>query len=171
MHLRRLFLGSLSFSPRQLTRHRTTNLGLVAAASFSVALISAQAFACDLSEPQKGIVAEVKFGETLALTDGTAVRLVNPKALAAPLSWRVVNEAKEALSQLASGAEVEPTGERGPTAMAMLCMASLSRRASREPTPSPRKDNDAIKAAGIDTKALTGKRLRARVRSGGGMGP
>jgi hypothetical protein len=98
MHLRRLFLGSLSFSPRQLTRHRATNLGLVAAASFSFALISAQAFACDLWEPQKGTVAEVKFGETLALTDGTAVRLVNAKALAAPLSWRVVNEAKEALS-------------------------------------------------------------------------
>jgi hypothetical protein len=45
-------------------------------------------------------VAEVKFGETLALTDGTAVRLVNAKALAAPLSWRVVNEAKEALPNL-----------------------------------------------------------------------
>jgi hypothetical protein len=29
--------------------------------------------ACELSEPQKGTVAEVKDGETLQLTDGTVV--------------------------------------------------------------------------------------------------
>jgi endonuclease YncB( thermonuclease family) len=58
-------------------------------------------------------VAEVKDGETLALTDGTVVRLVNAKAPTAPIAarddrpWPMVNEAKEALSKLASGAEVE----------------------------------------------------------------
>jgi endonuclease YncB( thermonuclease family) len=69
--------------------------------------------ACELSEPQKGTVAEVKDGETLQLTDGTVVRLVNAKAPTAPIAargdrpWPMVNEAKEALSKLASGAEVE----------------------------------------------------------------
>jgi len=53
-HLRFLALSSLSFSPRRLTRHKATNFGLVAAVSLSFALISAQAFACDLSEPQRG---------------------------------------------------------------------------------------------------------------------
>ena len=47
------------------------------------------------------------------LTDGTVVRLVNAKAPTAPIAaqgdrpWPMVNEAKEALSKLASGAEVE----------------------------------------------------------------
>jgi micrococcal nuclease len=69
--------------------------------------------ACELSEPQKGTVAEVKDGETLQLTDGTVVWLVNAKAPIAPIAaqgdrpWPMVNEAKEALSKLASGAEVE----------------------------------------------------------------
>jgi hypothetical protein len=61
-HLRRRALSSLSFSPRRLTRHRATNLGLVAAVSLSFALISAQAFACDLSEPQKGALVYVVKG-------------------------------------------------------------------------------------------------------------
>ena len=58
-------------------------------------------------------MAQVKDGETLTLTDGTVVRLINAKAPIAPLAargdrpWPLVNEAKEALTQLASGAEVE----------------------------------------------------------------
>ncbi len=58
-------------------------------------------------------MAQVNDGETLTLTDGTVVRLIEAKAPSAPLGWRgdqpwpLVNEAKEALSQLASGAEVE----------------------------------------------------------------
>ena len=62
---------------------------------------------------RKARVAEVKDGETLQLTDGTVVRLVNAKAPIAPIAaqgdrpWPMVNEAKEALSKLASGAEVE----------------------------------------------------------------
>lgn len=58
-------------------------------------------------------MAEVNDGETLTLTDGTVVRLVGAKAPSASLGWRgdqpwpLVAEAKEALSQLASGAEVE----------------------------------------------------------------
>jgi endonuclease YncB( thermonuclease family) len=79
----------------------------------SLALPSASALACELSEPQKGTVAEVKDGETLQLTDGTVVRLINAKAPTAPIAargdrpWPMVNEAKEALSKLASGNEVE----------------------------------------------------------------
>jgi len=85
---------------------------LFAAASLSFALPSA-AFACDLPPGQKGTVAEVRDGETLALTDGTLVRLINAKAPAAPLAvrsdrpWPFVSEAKQALSELVSGAEVE----------------------------------------------------------------
>lgn len=55
---------------------------------FRTPLPSASAFACELSEPQKGTVAEVKDGETLALTDGTVVRLVNAKAPTAPIAAR-----------------------------------------------------------------------------------
>ena len=86
---------------------------LFAAASLSFALPSASAFACDLSPGQKGTVAEVKDGETLALADGTLVRLINAKAPAAPLSargdrpWPFVAEAKAALTELTSGAGVE----------------------------------------------------------------
>jgi endonuclease YncB( thermonuclease family) len=85
---------------------------LFAAASLCLALPSA-AFACDLPPGQKGTVAEVRDGETLALTHGTLVRLINAKAPAAPLAgrsdrpWHFVAEAKQALSELVSGAEVE----------------------------------------------------------------
>ena len=85
---------------------------LFAAASLCFALPSA-AFACDLPPGQKGTVAEVRDGETLARTDGTLVRLINAKAPAAPLAgrsdrpWPFVAEAKQALSELVSGAEVE----------------------------------------------------------------
>ena len=93
-------------------RHVTLG-SLLAATGLSFSLLPASAFACELSEPQKGTVAEVKDGETLALTNGTVVRLVNAKAPTAPIAaqgdrpWPMVNEAKEALSKLASGAEVE----------------------------------------------------------------
>jgi endonuclease YncB( thermonuclease family) len=97
-----------------MLHHRHVALGsLLAATCLSFALPSASALACELSEPQKGTVAEVKDGETLQLTDGTVVRLVNAKAPIAPIAaqgdrpWPMVNEAKEALSKLASGAEVE----------------------------------------------------------------
>jgi micrococcal nuclease len=86
---------------------------LVAAASLSSAVLSASAFACDLPPGQKGTVAEVRDGETLALSDGTLVRLINAKAPVAPVAargnrpWPLVAEAKQVLTALASGAEVE----------------------------------------------------------------
>ena len=58
-------------------------------------------------------MAEVQDGETLALADGTIVRLIGAKAPASPLSyrgtrpWSLVQEAKDTLSQLVQGAEVE----------------------------------------------------------------
>ena len=63
-------------------------LGLFSRQPVSLSLLPASAFACELSEPQKGTVAEVKDGETLALTDGTVVRLVNAKAPTAPIAAR-----------------------------------------------------------------------------------
>ena len=138
-------------------RHVTLG-SLLAATSLSFALPSASAFACELSEPQKGTVAEVKDGETLALTDGTVVRLVNAKAPTAPIAarddrpWPMVNEAKEALSKLASGAEVElryggTLTDRHGYALAQVyvvkaanasgCKASLSARGSPGSIPSP----------------------------------
>ena len=69
LHLRHVTLGSL-----------------LTATCLSFALPSASAVACELSEPQKGTVAEVKDGETLQLTDGTVVRLVNAKAPTAPIA-------------------------------------------------------------------------------------
>ena len=53
---------------------------LFAAASLYFTLPSAAAFACDLPPGQKATVAEVRDGETLALADGTIVRLINAKA-------------------------------------------------------------------------------------------
>ena len=66
-----------------------------------------------LSQPERRTVAGINDGDTLTLTDGTVVRLIGTKAPAAPLGWRgdrpwpLVDDAKAALSQLASGAEVE----------------------------------------------------------------
>lgn len=86
---------------------------LLVAASLYVALPSTSAFACDLPPGQTATVAEVKDGETLVLADGTSVRLINAKAPVAPLGargdrpWPFVAESKQALSELASGAEVE----------------------------------------------------------------
>ncbi len=69
--------------------------------------------ACELSETRAGTVAEIVDAETLKLTDGTVVRLIGAKAPRAPLSWRgddpwpMVKEARDALSELAAGADVE----------------------------------------------------------------
>jgi len=71
------------------------------------------ALACDLSPPEAGTVAAVLDGETLTLTDGRTVRLIGAKAPMPPLGWRgddpwpLVDEAKQALSALASGKAVE----------------------------------------------------------------
>jgi endonuclease YncB( thermonuclease family) len=86
-------------------------LGLVATCGAATAAENTDS--CALSAPERHLVAEVKDGETLALTDGTVVRLIGAKAPAAPLSyrgaqpWPLVAEAKAALSELAQGAEVE----------------------------------------------------------------
>jgi micrococcal nuclease len=84
-----------------------------AIASFPLILAAAPAIACGLPAGEKATVAEVKDGETLLLTDGRVVRLINAKAPSAPLAargdrpWPFVAESKQALSELASGAEVE----------------------------------------------------------------
>ena len=68
---------------------------------------------CDLSEPETGTVAAVIDGETLKLTDGRTVRLIGAKAPMPPLGfrgddpWPEVEEAKDALTRLASGKEIE----------------------------------------------------------------
>jgi endonuclease YncB( thermonuclease family) len=46
------------------------------------------AAACELSEPQRGTVAQIIDGETLTLTDGSTVRLMGAKAPIPPLGWR-----------------------------------------------------------------------------------
>ncbi len=69
--------------------------------------------ACELSPPETGTVASVLDGETLKLTDGRTVRLIGAKAPMPPLGWRgddpwpLVDEAKQALSALATGKAVE----------------------------------------------------------------
>ena len=86
---------------------------LFAAASLYCTLPLAATFACDLPQGQKATVAEIRDGETLALADGTIVRLINAKTPVAPLAargdrpWPFVAEAKQALTELASGAEIE----------------------------------------------------------------
>jgi micrococcal nuclease len=66
-----------------------------------------------LSEPEHGTVAAIVDGETLQLTDGRTVKLIGSKAPSPPLGWQgdkpwpFVNEAKQALADLASGQEVE----------------------------------------------------------------
>ena len=61
---------------------------LFAAAFLYFTLPSAAAFACDLPPGQKATVAEIRDGETLALADGTIVRLINAKTPVAPLAAR-----------------------------------------------------------------------------------
>ena len=75
---------------------------------------SEQALAgCTLPNLERRTVAEVTGGDTLKLTDGTVVRLIGAKAPSVPLGyrgdrpWPLVEEAKQALSELASGAEIE----------------------------------------------------------------
>ncbi len=69
--------------------------------------------ACALSEPETGAVAAVIDGETLRLADGRTVRLIGAKAPMPPLGfrgddpWPMVEEAKNELTQLAAGKEVE----------------------------------------------------------------
>lgn len=68
---------------------------------------------CDLSDPERASVASVEDGETLNLTDGRVVRLIGAKAPIPPAGWRgddpwpMVDAAKNALSRLATGSEVE----------------------------------------------------------------
>ncbi len=92
-------------------------VGLVLPVALAVAFAGVgapvAAASCVLSEPQRGTVAQIIDGETLALTDGTIVRLIGAKAPSPPLGWRgddpwpMVAEAKQALERLAAGAEIE----------------------------------------------------------------
>lgn len=76
-------------------------------------LLPVPVLACDLSEPETGRVASIIDGETLKLTDGRTVRLIGAKAPMPPLGyraddpWPFVEEAKEALTRIAAGKEVE----------------------------------------------------------------
>jgi endonuclease YncB( thermonuclease family) len=87
--------------------------GIIAAFAALLGGFSLPAWACDLPPPETGTVAAVLDGETLKLTDGRIVRLIGAKAPKPPLSWRgddpwpLVDEAKEALSALASDKTVE----------------------------------------------------------------
>jgi micrococcal nuclease len=71
------------------------------------------AASCQLSEPERATVADVKDAETLELTDGTVVRLIGAKTPQTPLVWHgtepwpFVAEAVDMTKRLASGAEVE----------------------------------------------------------------
>jgi endonuclease YncB( thermonuclease family) len=83
-------------------------------AAMSAGLVLAlPAMACDLSQPETGKVASIIDGETLKLADGRVVRLIGAKAPMPPLGlsgddpWPFVEEAKDALTRLASGKEVE----------------------------------------------------------------
>ncbi|MGV1013866.1 MAG: thermonuclease family protein [Methyloceanibacter sp.] len=87
------------------------SIGLIPAVFLVTELLAASD--CDLSEPETATVASVEDGETLQLTDGRVVRLIGAKAPSPPLGWRgdepwpLVAEAKDALSALASGSEIE----------------------------------------------------------------
>ena len=168
----------------------------------------------------EGSVAEVRDGETLALIDGTLVRLINAKAPAAPLAARSDRPWPFA-AELASGAEIElryggAKADRHGRALAQVYVVkggerlwlqgelvgkglarvySFPRRLGRLTRSyqlvegavaevgelggrlylnfdkdwrkdftilMERKDGEAFKAAGIDPKALAGKKLRVR---------
>jgi endonuclease YncB( thermonuclease family) len=87
--------------------------GIIVAFAAWLGGVSLPAWACDLPPPESGTVAAVLDGETLELTDGRTVRLIGAKAPMPPLGWRgddpwpLVDDAKEALSALASGKTVE----------------------------------------------------------------
>ena len=88
---------------------------LAASSGLATAATATPASECiaSLSAPERRLVASVDDGDTLTLTDGTVVRLIGTKAPAAPPGWRgdrpwpLVAEAKQVLSELAAGAEVE----------------------------------------------------------------
>jgi micrococcal nuclease len=87
--------------------------GIIVAAAALLGGVGLPAWACDLPPPESGTVATVLDGETLELTDGRTVRLIGAKAPMPPLGWRgddpwpLVDQAKDALSALASGKTVE----------------------------------------------------------------
>jgi endonuclease YncB( thermonuclease family) len=87
--------------------------GIIAASAALFAGLCPPSWACDLPPAETGAVAAVLDGDTIELTDGRTVRLIGAKAPKPPLSWRgddpwpLVDEAKEALSALASGKAVE----------------------------------------------------------------
>ena len=92
---------------------RLAILWLVSCAGAFSGSFPLSAMGCDLSEPETGTVASVIDGETLKLADGRTVRLIGAKAPMPPLGfrgddpWPEVEEAKDALTRLASGKEVE----------------------------------------------------------------
>ena len=92
---------------------RLAILWLVSCAGVLAGSFPLSATGCDLSEPETGTVAAIIDGETLKLADGRIVRLIGAKAPMPPLGfrgedpWPLVEEAKEALSRLAAGKEVE----------------------------------------------------------------
>ena len=92
---------------------RLAILWLVSCAGVLSGSFPLSAMGCDLSEPETGTVAAIIDGETLKLADGRTVRLIGAKAPMPPLGfrgedpWPLVEEAKEALTRLAAGKEVE----------------------------------------------------------------
>jgi endonuclease YncB( thermonuclease family) len=86
---------------------------LVAVIGLGIRTEPSHAASCQLSPPEHGTIAQVKDAETLELTDGTMVRLIGAKTPQAPLGWRgadpwpFVQEAKDTVTSLAMGADVE----------------------------------------------------------------
>jgi micrococcal nuclease len=83
-------------------------------AIFAALTVGLPARACDLPPAaETGTVADVLDGDTLKLADGRIVRLIGAKAPKPPLGWRgddpwpLVDDARDALSALASGKPVE----------------------------------------------------------------
>jgi micrococcal nuclease len=68
---------------------------------------------CQLSEPERATVAQVKDAETLELSDGSFVRLIGARTPQPPLGWKgrepwpFVAEANEMTKRLALGKDVE----------------------------------------------------------------
>lgn len=83
------------------------------ALGFTAAAPSRASAECDLSDPDRTTVVRVDDGETLTLADGTVARLIGAKAPAPPIGWQgehpwpMVEEAKQALTDLADGKDVE----------------------------------------------------------------
>src|SRR5262245_19903904 len=87
----------------------------IVAASLLVLNLSDMGLAapCQLSEPERATVAQVKDAETLELSDGTFVRLIGAKTPRPPLGWKgeepwpFASEATEMTTRLALGKDVE----------------------------------------------------------------